>query len=116
PPRDRARRYAEGAGRAPALSVAAARRGARPDPGSRRAVAAFSQPPGLCALDLVPRLRPSPAMPELHRLAGRAPLYRTAPVPSLRLRRAGAGALPGMPYPRDPGAVRARGRVAEGGH
>ena len=41
-----------------------------------RAGDAVPQPPRLCAADPVPRLRPSPAMPQLHRLAGRASLPR----------------------------------------
>ena len=55
------------------------------DAGGRRAGAAVPQPPRLCAADAVPRLRPPLPMPELHRLAGRAPLYRAAAMPSLRL-------------------------------
>ena len=55
-------------------------------------VAVVPEPPRLCAVDPVPRLRPPLAMPELHRLAGRAPLYRAAAMPSLRPCRGGAGA------------------------
>ncbi len=40
-----------------------------------RAGDAVPQSPGLCAAHFVPDLRPSPAMPELHGLAGRAPLH-----------------------------------------
>ena len=46
--------------------------------GRRRAGAAVPQPPRLRAADAVPALRLSPAMPELRRLAGRAPLHAAA--------------------------------------
>ena len=105
-------RHAARAARAWPLSVAAAGRWARRDLGGRRAGAAVSQPARLCAADPVPRLRPSLPMPELHRLAGRAPVYRPAAVPSLRPCRAGAGAVPGMPDRRDLGRMRAGGRAA----
>ena len=111
-----ARRYAPRADRARAFPVAAAGRRARRDLRGRRAGAAVPQSPRLCAADLVPRLRPSLPVPELHRLAGRAPLYRAAAVPSLRPCRGGAGVLPGMPRGRRSGAVRAGGRApARGG-
>ena len=96
--------------------AAAARRRARRDPRCRRAGTPLSEPPRLCAADLVPRLRLPLPMPELHRLAGRAPLYRAAVVPSLRPCRAGAGVLPGMPRGGCTGPLRARGRApARGG-
>ena len=104
------------ADRARAVSGAAARCRARCDVRGRRAGAAFPQPAGLRAADFVPGLRPSLSMPELHRLARRAPLYRAAAVSSLRPCRGGAGMLPGMPCGRRSGAVRAGGRApARGG-
>src|SRR5947208_1863438 len=54
-------------------------------------------------------------MLELHRLAGRASLYRAAPLPPLRPRRAGAALLSGMPCRGGARAVRAGGRTRVGG-
>ena len=50
-------------------------RGGR-NPGGRRAGAVFPEPPRLCAAHPLPGVRPSHAVSELHRLAGRAPLHR----------------------------------------
>ena len=95
--------------------VSAAARCGDADPGRRRAGAIFSQPPRLCTSDIVPGVRPSHAVPELHRLAGRAPLHRAAAMPSLRPLGDGAGTLPGMPRQWQPCAVRPRGRADQGG-
>ncbi len=46
--------------------------------GARRAVAAVPQPPRLCPADAVPQLRVPLPMPELQRLAGRAPAEAAA--------------------------------------
>ena len=59
-------------------------------------VAAVSQPPRLCAAHPVPGLRPPPALPVVHRLAGRAPAGRAAAMPPLRLQPAAAAGLPGL--------------------
>ncbi len=51
---------------------------------ARRAVAAVSQPPRLRPADSVPQLRLPLPMPELQRLAGRAPAEPPARLPPLR--------------------------------
>ena len=71
-----------------------------------RAGAAVPQSPRLCAADAVQRLRPSPGLPELRRLAGRSPLQAAAGLPPLRLLDAAARAMPEM---RGEGQLR-RGR------
>ena len=73
---DRGRRSAPRPAAAAELALAArCARQAGGDPRRRRAGAAVPQPPRLCAAHAVPRLRPPAAMPELHRLAGRARLH-----------------------------------------
>ncbi len=62
----------------------------------RRAGNAVPQSPGLCAADALPPLRPSHAVPELHRLAGGASLHRPAAVSSLRPHRGFARGVPGL--------------------
>ncbi len=75
---------------APRRAFAAALLGARAgrcagrDACGARAGDAVPQPARLCAADAVPRLRPSHELPELHGVAGRAPLHRHAAMPSLR--------------------------------
>ena len=61
---------------------------------ARRAGAPLPQPPRLRAADAVPRLRPPLRMPELLRLARRAPLPPRARVPPLRPCRAHPACLP----------------------
>ena len=82
------RRYARHAAGAGAFPGAAADRGGARHAGARRAGDAVPQPPRLCAADAVPALRPSHAVPELHRLAGGAPRPPRAAMPPLRPRRA----------------------------
>ena len=82
-----------------ALHRAAARRGGEDRAGARRAGAAVPQPPRLCAAHAVQRLRPSPGLPELRRLAGRSPLQAAAGLPPLRLLDAAAGEVPEMRRP-----------------
>src|SRR5205823_3075968 len=114
PTENRPRRYAQPALGAGPVFVAAARRGGRRDARGGRAGAAVSEPARLCALNLVPRLRPPLSMPELHGLARRAPLYSATDLPSLRLFGAGAGAVPGMPRDWRAGTVRTGGRAVAG--
>ena len=71
-----------------AFPRAAADRGGARHAGARRAGDAVPQPPRLCAADAVPALRPSHAVPELHRLAGGAPRAPRAAMPPLRPHRA----------------------------
>ena len=98
-----------------ALHRAAARGGGEDRARARRAGAAVSQPPRLCAAHAVPRLRLSPRVPELRCLAGRSPLQAAAGLPSLRLLDAAAGAMSAMPggrirsSPVGPGVERLRG-------
>ncbi len=63
---------------------------------ARRAGDAVPQPPRLRAADAVPALRPPHAMPELHRLAGRASRAPPAAMPPLRPRRADPAGVPGL--------------------
>ena len=81
---------------APRLAEAVQRR-AR----TRRAGAAVSQSTRLRAADAVPRLRLSPRLPELRRLARRSPFQAPARLPSLRL-------LACRPRPRAPNVRRPR--------
>ena len=60
--------------RARQMAVAGSGRGGRRDFGARRAGASLSQSPRLCAGHRMPELRLQIRMPELLRLAGRAPL------------------------------------------
>ncbi len=84
--------------------------------GARRAGAALPQPPRLCAADAVPGLRPPLPVPELHGLAGRAPLPPGARLPPLRPYRAPARDLPRMRRGREPDRLRAgRGAAGRGG-
>src|SRR6202011_4761843 len=115
PAADRSRRHAPREAGGGPLSVAALGRGTARDPRRWRAGIVVPEPPRLRALDLVPRLRPPVSMPELHRLAGRAPLHPPADLPPLRLRRAGSGDLPGMPRRGDAGTVRPGGRTPRRG-
>ncbi len=89
-------RFAPRSAAAPRLALAGLARCRDADSGGGRAGDAVPQSPRLRAADPVPRLRPSPAMPELHRLAGRASPGRTAAMPSLRLFRAAAAQMPGL--------------------
>ena len=91
-PARRSRRSTCGANRRRAsrwLSPALRERGGR-DARGRRAGDAVPQPARLRAVDAMPGLRPPPAMPELHRLAGRASPGRAAAMPPLRLTDAAA--------------------------
>ena len=117
----RRRRDARGRPDRPEARPAAARRlagarparGARSDPGGRRAVAAVPQPARLRAAHPVPRLRPPAALPELQRLAGHPPPAPPAALPPLRLRPGRARALPELRHDRCAGRLRP-GRRAPG--
>ena len=99
---------------APPLVTALAR-----DAGGGRAGDAVPEPPRLCAADAVPHLRPSPAMPELHGVAGRAPLPSggcnaiTAATPSRCRRSARAAAMAASFVACGPGVERLAEEVAE---
>ena len=97
------------------LARAAPRRRDRGGPGERRAVAAVPQPARLRAAHALPRLRPSLPMPELRRLAGRAPLPQGADLPPLRPRRTAPRGLPAMPGGRQPHRLRPRRRAPRRG-
>ena len=79
---------------------------------ARRAGAAVSQSPRLCAADLVPRLRLSLLLPELRRLAGRSPLPQAARLPPLRLRHAASGGIARNARPRIPSSPSGRASSA----
>ena len=87
--------------------------------GARRAGAAVSQPPRLCAAHVMPRLRLPHAMPELRCLAGRSSFQAAAGVPPLRLRYAAAGRSarnarrPKASLPVGPGVERLEQEAAE---
>ena len=68
---------------------------------------------GFAPLTLVPRLRPSPALPELQRLAGDPPPAPPPALPSLRLRPRRARPLPELRHGRCAGRLRP-GRRAPG--
>jgi primosomal protein N' (replication factor Y) len=97
-----------------ALVVAASGLCTRRNLGRGRTSHAVPQSQGLRAVDSLPSLRPSPAMPALHRLAGRTPPRGTIAVPSLRLWCRHARSLPGL---RSRGQARSLrpGRGAPGG-
>ena len=97
------------------LAVAAAARSGEGDARAQGAGAAVPQPARLCAAHALPRLRAPAAMPELQRLAGGASLSRPAAMPSLRLRIAAAGQVPGLPGGRLDGRLRPRRRARGGG-
>ena len=83
-------------------------------PRARRAVAALSEPPRLCAAHPVPRLRPPLRMPELFRLARRAPLPPRPRLPPLRPPRADPAGVLRLRQSRRAGVMRARvERIAE---
>ena len=74
---------ARGAAAAALLGARAGRCAGR-DACGARAGNAVPQPARICAADAVQVVRPSHELPQLHGLAGRAPLYRHAAMPSLR--------------------------------
>ena len=92
--RDRGARSAQASAAARPVPLAGPARGDARDLGAQQAGAAFSQSPRLRAAHLVPHLRPSSRMPELHGLAGRASLSRPADLPSLRLQHAAPCRVP----------------------
>ena len=102
PARHRDRRPQARGPAARALAVAEGDRGRRGGARARRAGAALPQPARLCAPHALPRLRASVRMPQLLRVAGRAPLPRRARLPPLRPCRSAAETLPGMPRGRQP--------------
>jgi primosomal protein N' (replication factor Y) len=93
---------------APPLAGAASGRGDEGATGAGRAIAAVPQPPRLCAADAVPALRLPLPVPQLHRLAGRAPLLQPACLPSLRARDTGARSVPRLRHARLSGRLRPR--------
>src|SRR5260221_583422 len=88
-----------------------ARRAAR----GRRAGGGVPDPARLRAADAVPGLRLSPAMPELHGGAGRAPLSRPPAMPSWGPGRAAAAAVPQLRRGGEFRRLRSRRRAAGGG-
>ena len=79
--------------------------------GARRAGAAVSQPPRLCAGDALPEMRLQIRMPELLGLAGRAQIPPPARMPPLRHLRADPRDLPELRRGAFAGAVRAGRRA-----
>ena len=84
PPRHHRHRHAARSARARQMAVAAPRRSRRRDLGARRAGAAVPEPARLRAGHRLPQLRLQIRMPELLRLARRAPLSPQARMPPLR--------------------------------
>ena len=97
--------------RARQMAVAGSGRGGRRDFGARRAGAAVSESPRLCAGHRVPELRLQIRMPELLRLAGRASLSPQARMPPLRHLRADSRGLPELRRGTFARAVRAGHRA-----
>src|SRR5262249_57832271 len=97
PSGDRGDRSARGGSAARALhrpaSGASREHGAR----TRRAGAALSQSPRLCAAHALPPLRLSARLSQLRRLAGRSPLPPPLGLPSLRILDAAPAAVPALP-------------------
>ena len=93
---DRDRRPARDAAGARHLARPGPARSPRRDPGGRRAGAALPQPAGLCAAHALPRLRPPLPLPQLQRLAGRAPFRGHPRLPPLRPPADAAQGLPGV--------------------
>ncbi len=82
--------------------------------GRARAGAPLPQPARLCAPHPLPFLRPPFRVPQLRRVAGRAPLPRRARLPPLRPCRAAAEPVPGMSRRRQPRGLRTGRRTAGG--
>ena len=94
------------------LHRAAPRRRRENRAGERRAGAALSQSPRLCAAHAVQCLRPPARLPELRCLAGRSPLQAPPRLSPLRLRHAASRQVPEMPGDRKLRRGRSRRRTA----
>ncbi len=98
----------QGKARAWPLARPAPRRCAGRPAGERRAIAAVPQPARLCPADPVPQLRVSLPVPQLQRVAGRAPFHPAPRLPPLRPRHRPARNLPRLRRARLHGRLRPR--------